>query len=56
VPKGGVSFHHGGVLHQSGPNHSRNWRRACALHYVRNDNAFVRPALPYDEKMFLKVT
>jgi len=56
VPKGGVSFHHGGVLHQSGPNHSQRWRRACALHYVRNDNAFVNPALPYDEKMFLRIT
>jgi phytanoyl-CoA hydroxylase len=56
VPKGGVSFHHGGVLHQSGPNHSQRWRRACALHYVSNDNAFVRPALPYDEKMFLRIT
>jgi ectoine hydroxylase-related dioxygenase (phytanoyl-CoA dioxygenase family) len=56
VPKGGVSFHHGGVLHQSGPNHSTRWRRACALHYVRNDNAFVSPALPYDATMFLKVS
>ena len=56
VPKGGVSFHHGGVLHQSGPNHSQRWRRACALHYVRNDNAFVHPALPYDETMFLRIT
>jgi ectoine hydroxylase-related dioxygenase (phytanoyl-CoA dioxygenase family) len=56
VPKGGVSFHHGGVLHQSGPNHSRHWRRACALHYVGNDNAFVSPALPYDASMFLRIT
>ena len=56
VPKGGVSFHHGGVLHQSGPNHSRRWRRACALHYVSNGNAFVQPALPYDETMFLRIT
>ena len=56
VPKGGVSFHHGGVLHQSGPNHSQRWRRACALHYVRNDNAFVHPALPYDATMFLRIT
>ena len=56
VPKGGVSFHHGGVLHQSGPNHSTRWRRACALHYVRNDNAFERPALPYDPSMFLRIT
>ncbi len=56
VPKGGVSFHHGGVLHQSGPNHSARWRRACALHYVSSDNAFVRPALPYDESLFLRIT
>ena len=56
VPKGGVSFHHGGVLHQSGPNHSTRWRRACALHYVRNDNAFLTPALPYDASMFLRIT
>ena len=56
VPKGGVSFHHGGVFHQSGANHSQRWRRACALHYVRNDNAFVKPALPYDETMFLRVS
>lgn len=56
VPRGGVSFHHGGVLHQSGSNHSPRWRRACALHYVRSDNAFVRPGLPYDESMFLRIT
>ena len=56
VPKGGVSFHHGGVLHQSGPNHSKRWRRACALHYVSNGNAFVTPALPYDASMFLQVS
>lgn len=56
VPKGGVSFHHGGVLHQSGANHSKRWRRACALHYVRNDNAFVKPALPYDETVLLRVS
>ena len=56
VPRGGVSFHHGGVLHQSGSNRSPRWRRACALHYVRSDNAFVRPGLPYDESMFLRIT
>ena len=56
VPKGGVSFHHGGVLHQSGVNHSPRWRRACALHYVSNDNAFDHPALPYDAKMFVRIT
>ena len=47
VRKGGVSFHHGNTFHQSGPNHSSAWRRACALHYVRNDVEFAhaRPAL-----------
>ena len=56
VPKGGVSFHHGGVLHQSGPNHSQHWRRACALHYVRNGNDFAHPALPFDARMYLRIT
>lgn len=56
VPKGGVSFHHGGTVHQSGANRSSRWRRACALHYVRNDNAFVAPALPYDASMFMRIT
>jgi len=56
VPKGGVSFHHGGVLHQSGPNHSARWRRACALHYLSNDNDFVRPALPFDKTMCMRIT
>jgi phytanoyl-CoA hydroxylase len=56
VPKGGVSFHHGGTVHQSGTNRSSRWRRACALHYVRNDNAFVAPALAYDASMFMRVT
>ena len=40
VPKGGVSFHDGGAAPVR-PNDSQRWRRACALHYVRNDNAFV---------------
>jgi phytanoyl-CoA hydroxylase len=56
VPKGGVSFHHGGVLHQSGPNHSQRWRRACALHYVKNGNDFAHPALPFDPRMHLRIT
>jgi phytanoyl-CoA hydroxylase len=56
VPKGGVSFHHGGTFHQSGPNLSKRWRRACALHYVSNANAFTQPALPYDAEAFLKIT
>jgi ectoine hydroxylase-related dioxygenase (phytanoyl-CoA dioxygenase family) len=56
VPKGGVSFHHGGVLHGSGPNYSARWRRACALHYVANGNDFAHPALPFDQAMFMRIT
>jgi phytanoyl-CoA hydroxylase len=56
VRKGGVSFHHGNTFHQSGPNHSTQWRRACALHYVRNDVEFATPALPYDTGLKLRVT
>ena len=33
-----------------------NWRRACALHYVRNDVEFANPALPYDHALKLRVT
>ena len=56
VAKGGVSFHHGTTFHQSGPNHSKRWRRACAVHYLSNHNAFVRPALPYDERAIVRIT
>ncbi|MGZ5240648.1 MAG: phytanoyl-CoA dioxygenase family protein [Caldimonas sp.] len=56
VKKGGVSFHHGNTFHQSGPNHSSAWRRACALHYVRNDVEFETPALPYDTALKLPVS
>lgn len=56
VRKGGVSFHHGNTFHQSGPNHSTKWRRACALHYVRNDVEFATPALPYDHSLKFKVS
>ena len=56
VRKGGISFHHGGTFHQSGPNASHRWRRACALHYVRNDVDFATPALPYDHGLKLRVT
>ena len=56
VRKGGVSFHHGNTFHQSGPNHSTQWRRACALHYVRNDVEFASPALPYDNALKLRVS
>ena len=56
VPRGGVSFHHGTAFHQSGPNLSKHWRRACALHYVSNENKFVTPALPYDEAAVVRIT
>ena len=56
VRKGGVSLHHGNTFHQSGPNHSTRWRRACALHYVRNGVEFATPALPYDHALKLRVT
>jgi phytanoyl-CoA hydroxylase len=56
VPRGGVSFHHGGTLHQSGPNLSCNWRRACALHYVNHHTYFDHPALPYDHALKLRIT
>ena len=56
VRKGGVSFHHGNTFHQSGPNHSSRWRRACALHYVRNGVEFATPALPYDHALKMRVS
>ena len=56
VRKGGVSFHHGNTFHQSGPNHSTRWRRACALHFVRHDVEFATPALPYDHSLKFKVS
>jgi len=56
VRKGGVSLHHGNTFHQSGPNHSARWRRACALHYVRSDVEFANPALPYDHALKLRVS
>ena len=56
VPRGGVSFHHGNTFHHSGPNLSRRWRRACALHYVRNATVFEHPALPYNHELKLRIT
>jgi phytanoyl-CoA hydroxylase len=56
VRKGGVSLHHGNTFHQSGPNHSAHWRRACALHYVRSDVEFATPALPYDHGLKLRIS
>ena len=56
VMRGGVSFHHGNTFHQSGPNLSPRWRRACALHYVNAGTRFEHPALPYDEGLMLRVS
>jgi len=56
VARGGVSFHHGNTIHCSAPNPSPRWRRACALHYVRNDNRFVTPALAYDESVVVRIS
>lgn len=56
VHKGGVSFHHGNTFHQSADNRSRRWRRACAIHYVGNDNIFTTPALPYDAGSAIRIT
>ena len=56
VRKGGISFHHGNAFHQSAPNLSTRWRRACALHYVRNDVEFATPALPYDHGLKFRIT
>lgn len=56
VLRGGVSFHHGNTFHQSGPNLSARWRRACALHYVNARTFFERPALPYDDALKLRIS
>jgi len=54
--RGGVSFHHGNTFHQSAPNLSTRWRRACALHYVNAHTFFEHPALPYDDGLKLRIT
>ncbi len=56
VLRGGVSFHHGNTFHQSGPNRSARWRRACALHYVNAHTVFDHPALPYDPTLRLRIS
>jgi len=56
VRRGGVSFHHGNTIHQSAPNLSQHWRRACALHYVNDRTFFEHPALPYDAALRLKIS
>lgn len=56
VRRGGVSFHHGNTFHQSAPNLSPHWRRACALHYVNAATFFEHPALPYDNTLKLRIS
>ncbi|MEO2049239.1 MAG: phytanoyl-CoA dioxygenase family protein [Pirellulales bacterium] len=56
VPRGGVSFHHGNTPHQSSANRSTRPRRAAALHYMRNDNRLIKPALDFDSGVNVKVT
>lgn len=56
VPKGGVSFHHGGTIHRSGANLSQHWRRALAITYVTRDTFFADPKLNYDRALRLQVT
>ena len=56
VPRGGVSFHHGGVLHNSGDTKSNHPRRACAFHYITNSNHFANPTLAYDERLMTPIS
>lgn len=56
VPKGGVSFHHGGTIHRSGSNLSDRWRRAAALTYVTKDTWFADPKLNYDRSLRVPIT
>ena len=56
VARGGVSFHHGGTLHQSSENRSGRWRRACAMHYARRGTRLVAPALDYAPALVTNIT
>jgi len=56
VPQGGVSFHHGSTFHQSGRNLSNRWRRAVVFHYGNRQTRFVRPALHYDDTVFVRAS
>lgn len=56
VAAGGVSFHHGWMLHQSSQNLSGRPRRAVAFHYMSRTNALVNPPLPFDTSRFVHVT
>jgi phytanoyl-CoA hydroxylase len=55
VMRGGVSFHHGLTLHQSGQNKSPHPRRAVAIHYLKSTAKLVAPALEYDDSLFISI-
>jgi ectoine hydroxylase-related dioxygenase (phytanoyl-CoA dioxygenase family) len=55
VPKGGVSFHHGNVYHQSSVNCSERPRRAVTMHYVNGTTTFDHPAWSFDPGMAVKI-
>ncbi len=56
VPRGGISFHHGLTLHQSSSNRSSHWRRATAMHFLRNDTKLVSPPLEYDLNLAVQIS
>ncbi|MFP6765576.1 MAG: phytanoyl-CoA dioxygenase family protein [Planctomycetaceae bacterium] len=56
VRQGGVSFHHGNTLHQSGENRTAAPRRAVAVHFLSRHNRLVSPALDYDPAICVAAT
>jgi len=56
VPRGGVSFHHGGTIHRSAANRSPHWRRAAAFTYVTKDTRFDDPKLNYESSQRLAIS
>jgi len=56
MTRGGVLFHHGATVHQSGDNLSSHWRRAVAFHYVSNGVTFVDPAWGFDESVVERIS
>lgn len=56
MTRGGVLFHHGATVHQSGDNLSARWRRAVAFHYVGNGVRFVDPAWEFDASLVERIS
>ena len=46
---GGCSFHHGILLHRSGPNQTRESRRGLAVHYIPGNCRWIGPPEEADE-------